>query len=380
MPWMRTLGRLIRNDWQLILCSIVMPICAVFFLLPVKSVGPRDLEHPPVGRHVEVTFDRIQPLPWTLRDRHSDAITGRFVLGWLGKRALLVQIGLEPPEGLTYYGALNGLAGEPRKWVDAEPELVGVVYDASLAVSEPYKRLAFGYGSLAFSLWMLAIWVRRYRRRDQPEPVFRARNPLAPLLATERPRGDEVVAAVLRKHASVLGFALYFVLYALLVMALPAVIVADLLDGDMWTTPGRTFAMFALGLVVSSPVSILPFLAWRRRYRGGLARVARDGVLLSAVVVDATAQGTRAGWTSQRWLTRIDVEIPNDLLTRRFRATVEGPDWVAPGTGVQVLATPDDPRAIVITRDGDDVLARRTKIAGHARFPRAWIRTRRKGP
>jgi hypothetical protein len=169
------------------------------------------------------------------------------------------------------------------------------------------------------------------------------------------PRTDEVVAAAVRKHAPLYHFAVYFVLYAMLVMALPGLIVATQLEPRFWDTSStaRQIEMFALGLVLASPVSIWPFLWWVRRRRDELERVVRDGVVTGGVVTSAT------GWNRANSYTVVDVSASTDGVARRYRGLVRRvPGWARPETPVHVLANRHDRYAIVIAPTGEDFAAR----------------------
>jgi hypothetical protein len=83
-------GRAIRRYVFPILVSVAAPICAIWFSLSPRVVDGSALEDQPIGWYVEVTVDHLQPLPWTIKDERG-WITGRYLVGWIGGRALLVQ-------------------------------------------------------------------------------------------------------------------------------------------------------------------------------------------------------------------------------------------------------------------------------------------------
>jgi len=344
-----------RRDWFLIVVSVVAPVAAVFFLLPARLVGPAELEDPPLGRFVEVTVDRVQPLPWTFHNDHR-TITARFALGWIGERAVLMQTDPEIPPGPTFQGELHRLSGEPRRWVAQAPGLEAVVYDAVLDISKPQQRTLVAVMAIVFSLGALGVWLWRLRQWSAPAHAAVAPGLIAPPLDVLPPRTDEIVAAAVRKHAPLYYFAVYFVLYAMLVMALPGVIIAAKLEPHFWDTSStsRQIEMFALGMVLASPVSIWPFLWWVRRRRVELERVVRDGVVTGGVVTSATA------WNRANSYTIVEISAAIDGVSRRYRGLVRRvPGWARPETPVRVLANRDDRYAIVIAPTGDDFAARR---------------------
>ena len=181
---------------------------------------------------------------------------------------------------------------------------------------------------------------------------------LAPQLENPPPRADATVEAVVRKHAPRTAFAAYFALYAMLVMALPGLIIATYLEPRFWdlASTSRRIEVFALGTALAAPLSIWPFLWWMRRRRAELGRVARDGVVTGGVILSATA------WNARRThgYTVVDVAAPRDGATRTYRGHVRRvPGWARPETAVRVLATRDDRYAIVIAPTGEDFTARR---------------------
>src|SRR3954453_14160151 len=111
-------------------------------------------------------------------------------------------------------------------------------------------------------------------------------------LAAVPPRTDEVVAAVVRRHAPSDGFAVYVAIYALLVLELPFLIAAVNGEPKVWGSRSALplFGTYGLGFVVAAPVSIALFVWWARRRRDAFGRVARDGVVTSGVIADASVR------------------------------------------------------------------------------------------
>jgi hypothetical protein len=127
----------------LIVVTVLAPICVLIFLRPAKQLTTEDLDDPPLFRYVEVTVDRIEPLPWTVQDQH-EALVARFALAWIGGRALLIRTDPEIPQGPTSRGMMQSLHGEEKGWVRRTPSIQAVVYAAELDVSRSYQRRLLG--------------------------------------------------------------------------------------------------------------------------------------------------------------------------------------------------------------------------------------------
>ena len=348
----------VRRDWFLLVITVVAPVAAVYFLLPARPVGPEDLEHP-AGRFLdaEVTFDRIEPLPWSFHDSGGTVHT-RFALGWIGKRALLVQTGPVTPQDTTLRGNLHLLSGEPKKWVRETPAVSEVAYDAVLDITRTAKGVMAGIFAILFSIGAAGAWLWRFVRPIAPEPTAAGGAPLSTGLDTFPPRTDEVVAAVVRTHAPGDAFAGCFALYALLTLALPFLAPAIHDQPHFWDAPWafRPIGMFALGFVVAAPVSIWAFVWWARRRRAGFDRLARDGVVTGGVITDASVWLAR----SKSSHTVIEIDVASEGVTQRYRGHVRRVrDWARPGTPVRVLATPNERHAIVIAPTGEAFTTRR---------------------
>jgi hypothetical protein len=234
-----------------------------------------------------------------------------------------------------------------------------VSYNAVLDVGTPSRRTALAVGGLLVSVGMLGFWLYRlyrWRRPARPgaaEPAFGSR------LDAERPRSDALVAAVLWRHGT-LRPALWFVVYAIFVMPVPALFVADYRYGTdaVLLAP---FAPFALGLALTAPVSGLPFFWWVRRRRGEIRRVVRHGEIIPGAVVWATVWGTPgiAGLLRFRAShATVDVAVSLGGGPRYYRFEVQGPpEWGARGVAVRVLASSEERFAIVIAPTGQDYAA-----------------------
>lgn len=353
----------LRTYWRSILLSIAAPVVAIFFFWPAKAFdGPALAGEPPLWRYAEVKVDRIQPLPWTTQDK-GHILHSRFALGWIGDRALLIESAPQRPTELTLHGYLRALSGDQEHWVDETPQVASACYRATLDMTSPYVRTLLQLGSALVSLAMLGVWGYRWRRRNLPL-AERAETKLGTALDVPPPRSDELVHAVLFRHAT-LVFVAWFAVYALTVWALAGVITADSLGFDLFG-PGSTLRaglQFALGCAVSAPAVVLPFAWWVRRRRRELAHVARHGTIIDGEITKATLWGTRGTLLFWRFTPRsVDMRIAVivDGSVRLYRAKIgRTPEWAAPGGRVRVLATADSRDAVVIVPSGDDIIARR---------------------
>lgn len=353
----------VRRDWFLLIITMVAPIAAVFFLLPAKPVGPDDLEHPR-GRflNAQVTFDRIEPLPWSFQDSGGRVHT-RFALGWIGKRALLVQTGLDTPQGPTLHGNLHGLYGKPKEWVQQTPSIEAVAYDAVLDIKASAKGVALGVVAILFSMGAVGGWLWRFFKPIIPVPAAGS-DRLSSGLDAAPPRTDEIVAVVVRRHAPSDAFAVYLALYALLALALPFLAVAMNDGPNFWDAASgfRPIRMLALGFVLAAPVSICLFVWWARRRRAAFAGIARAGVVTGGIITDATPWATRRPFSH----TTIDVDVPNEGVTRLYQGHIRGVrGWARPATPVRVLETPKGRHVIVIAPTGEDFILKCTVDGVH---------------
>ena len=102
---------------MLIVITVLAPVYVMIFLRPAKQVTAEDLDDPPLFRYVEVTVDRIEPLPWTIHNQHK-TLVARFALAWIGNRALLIRTDPEIPPGPTLHGMMQSLHGEEKAGSD----------------------------------------------------------------------------------------------------------------------------------------------------------------------------------------------------------------------------------------------------------------------
>lgn len=348
----------LRRDWWLLLITIVAPIAVVYFFLPAKPVGPEELEHPG-GRFLgaEVKFDRVEPLPWSFHDS-SGTVHTRFALGWIGERALLIQTGPVTPPGTSLHGNLNRLSGEPKKWVAETPAVAAVAYDAVLDLTTSAKGVKAGVMTILMALIAVGLWLWRFVHPMAPAWSSAGTNQPPIDLAGPPPRTDEVVAAVVRRHAPSEGFAVYVALYTLLVLELLILIAAMNDEPNFWDAASalRLFGTYGLGFVVAAPVSISLFVWWARRRRAAFGRVARDGTITRGVIADATVHLAR----SQSCHTVLDINVTSQGGTQRYHGSVRRVrDWARAGTPVHVLATATERLAIAIAPTGEGFATRR---------------------
>ena len=344
----------LRRDWLLVVITVLASIYVLVFLRPAKQLTAEDLDDPPLFRYAEVTVDRIEPLPWTVQTQHK-TLVARFALAWIGNRALLIRTDPEIPPGPTLRGMVQSLHGDEKGWVRQTPGMQAVVYAAELDVSKSYQRLLLGIGGAVFALGALGAWMWRLRKWSAPERVGGAIALTTSSLDVPPPRSDEVVAAAERKHVPLYALAVYFVLYAMLVMAIPGLIVATYLEPQfLYTAPtSRQIEMFVLGFVLASPVTYWPFHWWMRRRRSQMGRVARDGVVTDGMILSAVVHNPRTIMPH----TAIEVGAMVAGTALRYRGHVRGvAAWAHPQTTVRVVATPSEPCAILIAPTGQEVM------------------------
>lgn len=346
-----------------ILVSIVALFCAIWFELPVRVIGAA-VDDAPTGWYVEVTLDRVEQIPWVIKDQHHRTIT-RFALGWIGQRALLIQAapGLDFEKRMR--GELHPLDGQPRIWVNETPQLAAECYDVTLELTDPDLRRLQALGGLVVSLGMLCFWLYRLYRWRRPHAIVAdPKSGLGLRLDTERPRSEELASAVIWRHG-VPHFAALLLLYALCVMLIPALLTADYLGLELSDNEAvaRSFALFLLGFVITAPITGLPFFWWARRRRAEIRRVVRNGEIIDGVIVSTTVWGTRGWFGLSSKLdarhTNVDVAITLGGSTRYFRVVVDrGPAWAVPGARVRVLTASEERFRIMIAPDGKDYAAR----------------------
>ena len=158
VPWFRTL--------VLVSVTCAAPVAAVFFLLPAKEIGAKDLDNPPLGRFVRVSFDRIEPLPWTIVSENGDTIVHHFALGVIGKRALIVETGKDELSDLTVTGEIHSLTGAVAKWAQDEPNVDARSFDAILEVRPPWQQQLAGAAAVLVTICVIVLWILRFRRRN----------------------------------------------------------------------------------------------------------------------------------------------------------------------------------------------------------------------
>ncbi|HEX3479384.1 MAG TPA: hypothetical protein VHT91_30380 [Kofleriaceae bacterium] len=347
----------VRRDWLLLLITILAPIAAVYPFLPARPVGIEDLEHPE-GRFLdaEVSVDRIEPLPWSFHDS-SGTVHTRFAVGWIGERALLIQTRPTLPSGTILHGDLRRLSGEPKKWIAETPALAAIAYDAVLDLTASARGLKLGVFGILLTLTAVAFWLWRFVSPMAPARSSAAKHEPPIDLAALPPRTDEVVAAVIRRHAPSDGFAVYVAIYTLLGLGVPFLIIAMNAEPTFWDAASalRLFGMCGLGFAIAAPVSIWLFVGWARRRRAAFGRVARDGVVTDGVIVDAAVRLAR----SESCHTVLDIDVIGERGTQRYSGSVRRiRDWARAGTPVCVLTTATERLAIVIAPTGEGFAAR----------------------
>jgi hypothetical protein len=352
-------GRALWKHGGYVALTVIALLSAIFWSLPIKVVGDRELQDPPYARFVEVTVDRIQPLPWTVKNEHG-GITARFAVGWIGQRALLIKTDPELPVGLVVRGVMDGMRGEPKTWVGQTPQLRDACYAIILDVTHPDQRTWFSVGSILACLVLLGRWIYLWVRRPALLRYGPPKPKLGDRLDVERPRPDALVARVLWRHGTE-TFIAYFAAYAMTVMALGGVFVASQLGLDLFDggSTARHIGLFALGFVISAPVTSLPMIWWVRQRRGELRHVARHGEIVDGLIRSEQTWGTRTLGTFNPGYTDLEIATLVRGNVHAYRCRVRGrpPSWITPRGVVRVLANGEDRYAILIAPTGDDYLA-----------------------
>jgi hypothetical protein len=220
------------------------------------------------------------------------------------------------------------------------------------------RSVKAGVFTILLALIAVAMWLWRFVSPMAPARSSAAKREPPIDLATLPPRTDEVVAAVIRRHAPSDGFAVYVAIYTLLGVGLPFLIAAMNDEPRFWDAASalRLFGRCGLGFMVAAPVSIWLFVWWARRRRASFGRVARDGVVTGGVIVDAAVRLAR----SESCHTVLDIDVKSEAGTQRYCGSVRRVrDWARAGTPVCVLVTTTERLAIVIAPTGEGFAARR---------------------
>lgn len=172
------------------------------------------------------------------------------------------------------------------------------------------------------------------------------------------PRTAAAAEAVAELHAPWWGFAAWGAVYAMTVMMIVALLVAavfevtakrlGMADRFDWTV------YFWAGAVLSAPVSFLPFRRWMRRRRRDLVKVARDGMVVSGEITQATVVKVRGGLSLKgaAHSTHMTIKAEGSEPGTFQGFVAKGPAWVAPGQRVEIVSLPASSYAVLLCPDG----------------------------
>ena len=156
------------------------------------------------------------------------------------------------------------------------------------------------------------------------------------------PRSPELARAIARLHAPWWGFAAYFAVYAMTVMAIVAAFGTSVVQLAL---PSLDWVwLFWISAVLTAPLSSIPFRKWVARRRSGLVDIARDGEVIEGVIVETTEWRVRGGAHSTQLTIASSAGTFRGYVGRR-------PRWAQPEVPVGLVALPTAQHAVLLAPD-----------------------------